>query len=235
MRRRRNRSTWFPILGFEASAGTFTTVDIRELNVQGNGDHTVTVVPIIQDIDQGTVDPSTTLVKSSLRDIVEGQTCIIDRIVGKIVVERDFRAEAATDPAVVICCAAIAVIPSQGSGEGDPAISTSELDPLNPGNSSNPWLWRRTWVLGTQDSTQVGGQNGLPPHNYSGSVAEGSHIDTKGSKRAIRREERIFLIYSLHAAFPDVEATTIVNGVRAYADLRVVGRMVKARNRGAFG
>lgn len=231
MRRRRNRSTWFPILGFEVAESTFTTVDIRELSVNNNGVPSVTVTTIINDIDRGSQN---TITGFSLRDQVEGQTCIIDRIVGKIVIERDALVVVPDEIATIIACAAIAVLPTDDDGLGNPALTTADLDPLNPNNSANPWLWRRTWILGASGSDQVGGRGELPPHNLFGSVAEGSHVDTKGTHRAIRREERIFLIYSLQAAFPSNESVPLVNSVRAYADLRVVGRMTKARNKGSF-
>lgn len=239
-RKRRNRATWFPILGFAnqgAGAQGLVTTDTRQLSVPSDGGTQVTVIPIIPDV---TVPPEQlqaqigTGIISTLRDFVEGQTCIIERIVGNIQIAGPTTGEV-TDVAAYGVCAAVAVVPSADDGSGDPAISVAELDPWRADNSSQPWLWRRTWFLGGNNgSLQVGNNHGYPSNNLFGSLAEGSKIDTKGTKRAIRREERIFLIYSTIALFPDSEATDLLNSVHVHADLRVIGRLVKAHNRSNF-
>lgn len=234
-RRRRNRATWFPILGFENATGQgLSTVDIRLFTVDPTGAPNVLVIPIIPDIDidpeagQGTAGGAPI---RSLRDMVEGQSCIIERVVGNIQWEM-VQAGAGTDEAQrAICCSALAVVPTADGTNGDPAIAATELDPLRADNSSQPWLWRRVWVLGdSRNTTEL--TTGLPSNNCFGSLAEGSKIDTKGVRRAIRREERLFLIHSVLQPFPGVEQTEAET--RVYTDLRVIGRMVKATNRSNF-
>jgi len=236
-RHRRNRATWFPVLGFEGSIGNpLTTVDARQLTVNADGTTNVTVVPIIPDIDTN-VDESQTGgggIVRSLRDYVEGQSCIIERVVGNIQIAGPRTGNTSTTAAFAVA-AAIAVVPTVDDGTGNPAVSTADLDPLNANNIAQPWLWRRVWNLGFSTGTAAVGSNAdLPGNNLFGSLAEGSKIDTKGTKRAIRREERIFLIYSTLALFPDGTNQPIINGVFAMTDLRVIGRMVRARNRSNF-
>lgn len=239
MRRRRNRSTWFPTLGFsnEAPNQELTTVDVRQLSVDESGAPLVTFIPIIPDLD---VPPDQLQVggagqvQTSLRDYVEGQSCIIERVVGNIQVMGPKVAGNPNTIAAYVVCAAIAVFPTDN--DGNPALSVPELNPLASDNSAQPWYWRRVWALGgNEGSTNVGSGIAYPTNNIFGSVAEGTKVDTKGVKRAIRREERIFLVYATQALFPDDEAIGLLNLIHVTADLRVLGRMVKARNRSQFG
>jgi len=237
--RRRNRATWFPILGFDttasAAAGALSTVDVRTFEINANGGPNVLAIPIIPDIDippevgQGVQDGAPI---RTLRDIVEGQSCLIERIVGNIQWEIEQSSAAGIVSTRAICCSALAVLPTVDDGTGDPAITSDEFDPLRADNSAQPWLWRRVWVMGNTAATVDNAQTGLPTNNLFGSLAEGSKIDTKGTKRMIRREERIFLIHSVLQPFPDTEGTFVFG--RVYADLRVIGTMRKAHNRSSF-
>lgn len=242
-RRRRNRATWFPVLGFEtlAAAGVngLSTVDVRETPVDPNGSPNVLIIPIIPDIDVPPEQSQTAggNVETTLRDFVEGQSCIIERVVGNIVQEIRPAGNIASTTETIAVCAALAVIPTADNVPGQPAISAAELDPLRSDNSAQPWLWRRVWILGDQPnpSGSGAGANGtnLPGNNLYGSVAEGTKIDTKGTKRAIQREQRLFLIYSFLNMFPNAE-TGEFRTVRSFADLRVIGSMRKAHNRSSF-
>lgn len=232
-RRHRNRATWFPVLGFENALGVQVTLDTRSSAVSPDGTTNVIVVPLIPDIDvpveQAQINAGR--VETSLRDFVEGQSCIIERIVGTVqhVIEPSSLKETSE---VVACCTAFAVIPCVDDGTGNPALSTTELDPWNPDNSSNPWIWRRSWILGDEFEPGQNGTN-LPTSNVFGSGLDGPHIDTKGSKRRIMREQRIFMIHSFFNPFPaGGEGENRV--IRSFADVRVIGRMVKATNRSAF-
>lgn len=236
-RRHRRRSTWFPILGFDTigtQAAGLSTVDVRDITVAPTGAPNITIIPIIPDID---VPPEESQqaggeIRTTLRDFVEGQSCIIDRITGVCVWEAGFAGEAGALSSI-IACTAIAVVPTADDGSGNPAISANELDPLRADNSAQPWFWRRVWVLGNAGAqTSVGAPTQLPGNNTYGSAVDGPKIDTNGVKRAIRREERIFLIHSVLASFPDAEAIQIQ--ARAFVDLRVVGHMTKAHNRSSF-
>jgi len=232
-RKRRNRATWFPILGFDlqnsGSVG-LSTVDVREITVQTTGAPNVIIIPIIPDID---IPPETSQTLSGqvvtpLRAFVEGQSCLIERIVGKIQVG----VRTNTNPGAlsdIHFAAALAVVPTEDDGTGNPAVDAFELDPLRANNSHQPWLWRRTWSLSNPAGTAT--LPAFPQNNALGSAPEGSFIDTKGTKRMIRREERIFLIYSVVPLFTDAASTV---QVVCTADLRVIGTMVKAHNKSHF-
>jgi len=238
-RKRRNRATWFPILGFNNNAPNTPqiTVDLRTTSVSSDGTENALFIPIIPDIDIPAEQAQEVggIVRTTLRDYVEGQTCIIERIVGNIIHELVPSFLKATVERIIVC-SAIAVFPTLDDGSGNPALSAPELDPLFADNSANPWLWRRVWVLGDEKGTSSGlnptAGSGLPTNNLYGSVAEGSKIDTKGTRRAIRREERLFLVHSFMNTSPNTEGESRV--INSFADLRVIGRMVKAHNRSSF-
>lgn len=237
-RRRRNRSTWFPVLGFEAGETlTPTTWDSRLVVLDAAGLTNVFALPLIPD---DTRDPADATFSGdyTLRDYVEGQTCIIDRIVGKI--QWAMAQEAQADPNVAwveaICCSAIAVLPV-ADDNSSPGISSDDWNPLAATNADKPWLWRRTWLLGDNSSTGDAPQYTWPVNNcqFPG-VLDGPHIDTKGTKRAIRKNQRLFLIHaaqgvvSADGSFP----ATLDGQMTVTADVRVLGRMVRGRNRGNF-
>lgn len=237
--KRRNRSTWFPILGFFNTEGAQNTSwDARPVTVNASGVSNVFALPLIPD---QTHDPADVATEGySLRDYVEGQTCIIDRVVGKI--NWALQSEAAASPrdvwTTVICASALAVLPV-GEDSPTPEIASNEWDPLLATNLDKPFLWRRTWILGDQSSTGTGGKLPLffnSTNNQAGSVLDGPHLDTKGTKRAIRKNERLFMIHSImgietasgeQVASEDGAAVVI-------GDFRVLGRLIRGKNRSLF-
>lgn len=236
MRRyRKNRSTWFPIIPFEEPDGTGggigRTDDKRELTVWTNpGIRDCIAIPLIPNESFETGPANST---ETLRDFVEGQTCIIERIVGKIVWSMQQITDGGYTPRLALCCTAFAVLPVDG--DGNPDIGSDEWDPLLAKNAHQPWLWRRTWLLANTLAWAASNQGYPAPHcnEFFASRDDGPHIDTKGTKRAIRREQRIFMIHSVLNADPAADegdnGLTYVN-----ADVRVLGRMTRARNRSNF-
>lgn len=232
--RRRNRATWFPILGV-GDPESQITVDTRLYNTPGTAAYSpnVEAIPIIPDA-TALVD-STATGDFTLRDYVEGQTCIIERIVGKIVWSMaSYDPGTDSTPNTAICCTAFAVLPVDATGI--PALPSSDFDPFLANNSAQPWLWRRTWVLANNQAIAPGviAQFNDPASNeFFASRDDGPHIDTKGTKRAIRREERLFQINATSAIITS-SGTDLSAQLRCVSDLRVIGRMVKATNRSTF-
>lgn len=238
MRRRRQRSTWFPVLGTdydEEGGGALKSVYTLSQTVALDYEANFNVTPLIPDY---TEDPSTTASEQTLRDFVEGQTCIIDRCVGKITCNLGQIAGSGAGfytAGLVICCAGIAVLPVDDSGTAITTGSGEEINPLNAENLDKPWLWRRTWLLHNQNVANPGAPYYGPRSNteYGGGVLDGPHIDTKGVKRAIQRNQRIFLILGNMDITPG--STVNENNVVFWSiDLRILGRMRKAKNRSLF-
>jgi len=237
-RRRRNRSTWFPVLGTENPAdpnASLSTVYWTFTDALADYTSDIDVSPLIPD---DSSDPSGSgTAGETLRDYVEGQTCVIDRIVGKIACAAQQIQETESESVVtaVVACAAIAVIPTD-EASGQPDISTQEYNPLIATNIDKPWLFRRTWTLGNNMGNL---NNGFPVFTQPSSneffpgLLDGPHVDTKGVRRNIRKNERIYLVLASQSITPGQPTEDL--SVFWSVDLRVIGRMQKAKNRGHFG
>jgi len=241
-RRRRNRSTWFPLLPFNEADGFVnaqdTTYDVRFLAPVAAGDPNVIAVPIIPDTSYEPSDATAT--DATLRDYVEGQTCIIQRCVGKVVwsVQQFPPGAEERTPNTVIACTALAVlgVDNDSGNQGSPELPSTEWDPLAAANAHKPYLWRRTWVLSNNlaiPDTSAGQYNDPASNEFFPGLGDGPHLDTKGTRRAIRRDERLFAIHSCRA-ISATDGTFIPAFARVIFDVRVLGMMVKARNKGQF-
>lgn len=233
MRRRRGRrATWFPVIGVGTTPGEQITLDSVEYTVDVLGTANVDARVVIPD---GSAYLDTDVTQDhTLRDYVEGQTCIIERIVGKIVWQafQFSPPNEDTTAGAIACCTAFAVLPA--GRDGTPDIPSNEYDPFLTNNSAQPWLWRRTWVLGNnlaETDVGVGFYTNPASNEFFASVADGPHIDTKGTKRAIRREQRLYQINSVRGM---TDVSSMDGAARCTTDLRVIGRMVKSTNRSTF-
>lgn len=240
-RKRQNRSTWFPILGTDTfNTGAFSSYDTRDLTVHANYAPSVIAVPIIPDFSADPND-STDTQGYTLRDFVEGSACIIERIVGKIVwgIQQIPPPSEQSTVAVAIACTAFAVLPTQNDDPGTPELpNISEYDPLLAENMDKPYLWRRTWVLANNAAVPIdpgvqAGQFSHPASNeFFASRDDGPHIDTKGTRRRVMRNERIWMIHSVMSLTGgDPEAS---GESQVVADVRVLGRLTRQRNKGTF-
>jgi len=231
-RRRKNRSTWFPVLPtFEGDGGGIGYTFFEYDQTIETGSPTSSAIATALVADNTIPEGSQTADFSTLRDLVQGQTWLCERVVGKIVCRLDGQAGGGGQPDV-ICCAALAVLPADD--QGDPDLINDEYQPLAAQNAYQPWLWRRTWVLGNPntgiDSAEF---KFMPTSNETfGSALDGPHLDTKGGRRMIQREQRLFLV--TQCASPSLSAATGDTTVDWIYDLRVLGRMVNAKNRSTF-
>lgn len=231
--RRRQRATWFPILPF-TDGDIGRTDDRRVLGVSPDpGTSDIAWTPLIPD-ESGDIEDASSA-GFTLRDFVEGQTCIIERVVGKITWAVDNTAGAEYSPRLIVCASALAILPVDELG--NVGIPSDEFDPLRAQNSSQPFYWRRTWLLTNQ--AQLVGQASrfttVASNAFGGSNQTGPHIDTKGVRRAIRREQRLFLIHSVLSADPVGSPTTGLSGAAyVHADLRVLGHMTRSTNKSTF-
>lgn len=239
-RKRRNRSTWFPILGFinNPEGNNFdSTWDFRPVTINANGDPNVFALPLIPD---ETRDPADQAFAGdyTLRDYVEGQTCIIDRVVGKVTWwTAQTIDQSPVDPwNTIICASGLAILPV-GEDSATPEVASTEWDPLAATNADKPWLWRRTWVLGNNSARTDLKRDVLPPSNAAfGSVMDGPHLDTKGTKRAIRKNERLFIIHSVQgiASYVGESGASTPGQASICTDVRVLGHLTKSKNRSLF-
>lgn len=105
------------------------------------------------------------------------------------------------------------------------AVAAQTLtDPANIGNIMDPWIWRRSWLLGQNNANTPTVFGDVPDQNFGAQypgALEGPHIDQK-TARIIGPEERLFL---------DISVTTLLNGgdavspIVVFTDLRVLASM----------
>jgi len=244
MRRRRRRGgSWLPLVGtifndgqpdstwfsFSAEWPSSTTPGIGDrFRFGSTPEETVGAFVLTQD---DTPDVDNPDAGSSLRDFVEGQEYVLDRVVGKI-----YAGFGRTDGEVntAIVAAGLAVLPVEDGSPTTPSMNIDDYDPLLARNAQAPWLWRRTWLL---SNNSVPSQFPyFPESNYSyGSVLDGPHLDTRGTKRRIRKEQRIFLVASAQVRNHRGSVTSAdVSFLDFTVDLRLFGSMRKAKNISTF-
>jgi len=229
-RGRRTRGTWLPptptVLGENPNSVTWFQSNLSLVSAIGADDQAA--IPLITD---ETLNPGEgQLGGRTLRDIVEGQSYVLKRAVGKFwgAGEQD----ADTDVGRVILCAALAVLPVDDASPSSPAMDAQDWHPLFVQNAMAPFLWRRTWILSNNVHPS---QSMFYPNSTAayGSVADGGHIDTKGTARRIDKEQRLFLLIGAQVL------ETLGAGVDTYNisygyDLRFFGELRKSRNRSSF-
>lgn len=263
MARRRSRGTWFPNIGSQIGALPDATAGRQfALLLPVNSTEIITgIFPLTMDVPQE--GDNLTTATDTLSDIIGGEY-VLQRIVGKCYIERQFVTNAATgrdnNPAVLVAAGffvARANDESVGGGEDTPIGSATEAErrdnysPLEVDTVREPWIWRRTWILGNAGSGQqlnveTGGVSFAIPATIPsvaayprstalyGSVADGAHIDSR-VKRRVSQDNRLFFAVSAKSFPITVEtANAEILSIVGYLDFRIFGSLRKARNSSAF-
>lgn len=239
-RRRKSKFTWMPILGglFQSSPGpAYFGGRLPVLGSTGKLADGPYVTPIVPD-----ETPQPTDASATLRDFTEGQDWFLRRIVGKLTFAWDFvpGGEGGTFPVNTIIGAGFFVARAREDNPNLPDLDIDEYDVLANGNIRSPWLWRRTWILGSHVSGGAAGWETFyqfPSNNWqTGSALDGPHVDAKTLRR-IRREERLWFTWSGNNfdLFPGSwHATQLDAQVTFGLDYRVLGQMRRSNNRSTF-
>lgn len=265
-RKRRTRFTWFPTVGTELGNEPPDVLNGRAFNI------TVAQQGIVTELTPLTVDTPAeggdidTTAPGALVGIV-GQEYVIERIVGKMFAGLEGRRNAANDPSVphgALFGAGIFVARASDSevGGGDQlpigAASAPERNenysPLGEDTIREPWMWRRTWLLGnlafvqTAQASQVVVFNSAnvntvgslypPTTAHYGSLQDGPHVDVK-SVRRVRQDERLWLAistasYNAFSGDPGAPVSNNAGVIRGYFDFRILAALRRAKNRSNF-
>lgn len=177
--------------------------------------------------------------RPSLKDYLQGSAYRLRRIVGKCSAAHRSTGNAQnTSPPGVIVGAGFIVLKCDPE-TGDPlnVAQINEYSPLGAQNVEDPWIWRRTWHLGSGsqgDGSDTDLLLGFAPDSTRqfGSVQDGPHIDQK-TARIVGLDERLFFIISTKA----VALLTVYQQdslVAGYLDWRLLGSVINraASNRG---
>lgn len=261
--RRRTRGTWFPTIGTpidteffpdETLSGRAFQITIATPNI------TTAITEVTFDAPQDGDSAASSI--ETLTEII-GSEYILQRIVGKCFISRLSTISAGgrdENPAVLVGAGffvARANDEAVGGGTATPIGSATQAErrdnysPIENDVIREPWIWRRTWILGNAargnvSNPALGGTAGTAPAtiaevgNYPattatyGSVLDGPHIDSK-VKRRVSQENRLWFVVSATtwpvntAVF--IGAPLLLNG---YLDYRLFGSLRKAKNTSAF-
>lgn len=254
--RRKRRYTWLPIDGSTNTNDTVSTTTVLALDVT-DAAPIGSVTTITFDQNQEALTGAGAMAGSTPLNDLLGEEYFLRRIVGKVwanlTVNVTTAALSGNCPAV--CVTAAFYIARQDLLQvAQPIDWAAEASLYNPADTSvirEPWIWRRSWVLGIVDRiglppgiTSVGSKTvagtTYPACNADyGSVLDGPHIDAKTARR-IRQEERLFFT-AFAQTYPigqDLPRTAGVADMQYVVDVgydvRLLGALRKTRNRGSF-
>lgn len=244
-RRTRPRVVWLPQTSRNVIGDGTTVFNIVvQTGVAGStGGSITTEIPLVLDNQQTAVSAT----DSSLADI-ESSGYRLRRIVGKVWCQLS-----QTDPvdevdtvSNVICTAGFMVRKATAT-TGDSyaaSVGPAEVDPALIQNTGDPWIWRRSWILGNNGALTVLGGVGptnlqklqdFPQQNwgsYGGGIAEGPHVDQK-TARKVGPEERLFLDLTTTILGEPAGPPGSPLAVAWFTDLRVLGSLqTSSGNRG---
>lgn len=230
-RSRKPRVVWLPPTNANSvdTVALISGIQTFQLDVSTDavGDAVTGEIPLT--IDGTDVDP---LAASSSLSDVENSGYRLRRIVGKVFAFALQRPDGVNNNAFAAAVTAGIMVrridPGSDLSLGFLAGSTPSDELINPQyirNFGDPWIWRRTWVLGNNQAAQRQGAGffgNFPESNTEyGSAVDGPHIDQK-TARIIGPEERLFL---------DVSAEILTSGsnstfsVRVWSDIRLLASM----------
>jgi len=234
MRRRKQGVVWLPLdtsnrlgtdevgaLGSDPSA-LILSQDVPPFSIPV--DPTVTLQAVVKDQPQGVGSTET----SSLSDL-EGSAYRLRRIVGKIFIQlRQFAGEGGNAPKQVFTTVGFMILRVNESGDPLSALTPEQYDVNALDGVRDPWIWRRSWMLGNNGQTDDVPAPDIAPvfpgsNVHYGSALDGPHIDAK-TARVVSDEERLFLVWSSIALDGAAQET---NQLILVADLRVLATMRK--------
>lgn len=226
-RGRRVNVSWAPPL----VPGTIQEQDDSFLNfdqslVHTAPGHVISIFPITFDYPN---DPSTaTVATHSMADFI-GSAYILKRIVGKVFAAQLPSVPGVSSAAIAMVGAGFFVARASDTTPAAPAGSLASYDPLASANMMEPWIWRRTWVLG--NANDVSGVIYPSSTAWYGSAMDGPHIDSR-VKRRVNDDDRLwFVAAAADTVQNEAEDPTII---RWFLDYRLLVTLRKNKNQSAF-
>lgn len=226
MRAKRRKYTWFPVLptliGPETPAATWIT--FTDLVDPQNDGATVVAVPLLNDVTQ----QATSATDITLRDEVEGNEYVTERIVGRCwgTIEQSDISDNAWRSAIMSFGIAVIPVNDDMSQQDTPALVPDDYNPLGADTSDKRWMFRQVWTLWNNIQPQSGF---LGPTNIANTGPDYGLIDCKSISR-VRRNERLFMVFAMQFMEHIGSPTTLLNYSWGY-DVRVLGAMRRAQRR----
>lgn len=236
-RRRRRAVTWLPTLGTAGPVETNDNASGRAFSLDTPPDGTTEVAITALTFDVPRDADSAALTIDTLADII-GSEYMLRRIVGKCFANSLLDSEG---PAAILFGAGFFVARAadeqqaqegnQPIGSQSPSERVENYNPLSDDCIREPWIWRRVWILGRDGAGE--GAPSFPSTTVGyGSVQDGPHIDAQTMRR-VGNDERLWFAVAARN-FPIAVASTSPGQIFGYLDYRLLGSLLKARNRGVF-
>lgn len=243
MRRNRRKVTWLPVLGTVAggedpdqSANFQRSIDLPLGGIGSGG-----VFPLL--FDQPQQADTSSIQSSSLADFV-GSEYILKRLVGKVFCTFGTGSGAVDqgNPGALVTAGFFVA----RATDGNPTLPigfTSLVDfgnysPDDPNNLMEPWIWRRTWILGSGRgyTDPVFQAYARYPRNNTeyGSAFDGPHLDAKTGRRVGQDDRLWFGVAVRSKPLFTPSQDDVLDFVQIDIDLRALGTLVKAHNRSTF-
>lgn len=191
-----------------------------------------------------------------------GQEYFLRRLVGKVFAEYKGEQVANLIPAqphaalfgagFFVARASDSEVAGVGGADSPIGVSTSQevienYSPLSGSTIREPWIWRRTWILSNKGQRDIqSAQSSTGDRNFAigtgfpdttagyGSVMDGPHLDAK-TGRLVRSDERLwFVVAARHWPLNDLDTNFASGEINGFLDLRILGALRRARNRGVF-
>lgn len=182
------------------------------------GGKSVTIQAVVRD------EPALVAGAAETLSDLEGSAYRLRRIVGKIWCSTPQQALVGTEPSTIVVTAGFIILRVDANGtplNGLLSPTANQYDPSALGEIRDPWIWRRSWILGNSLSGQT--DTGFPPTNAQyGSIQDGPHVDAK-TARVVSDEERLFLVTTavgLNGTGQDQAAYVVVTDLRVLASMR---------------
>lgn len=238
-KRRRTKYHWLPIQGQQGAGGSlaesFSGFSLL-LPIPAAGTSQAIISDVTFDV-PGDVANTTVTTDSPLNDLIGANGYVLKRIVGKCFAAY-VNAAATSHESVIVTCGFFVGRCDEQQADRDPLQSGTLTDilvnygPQNVDNVQEPWIWRRTWILGNPAAATVT-QGKFPFTNAAyGSVMDGPHIDSRVARR-IDNDNRLYFVAQARG-WAIGSGAAVSADIRIQTDLRLLGAMRKSRSQSAF-
>lgn len=228
-RRRGPKVVWLPVdlnnrLGAASPATAFVDSSHFTFTLTGPGAGiapSTAAIPLVKDSESTSAQLN---IDATIADIASSGYRL-RRVVGKLVVlVAQGVAAGAEDPTIYQVTMGVIVLKTDVTG-----VNTAQpADVYSPeilNSVSDPWVWRRSWVLGDQEGAATVGSLLRAPRsnieNYAGGNSDASHIDQK-TARTVGSEERLFLVATCRGLDGQPQAVN-PGAISIVGDLRMLG------------
>jgi len=238
-RRRRRRYLWLPVQGTAGTGGleenNWYGTAFSHGTVPANGLPTAGVTDVTYDREQ---DLNTGITVATPMVEFISSAYMLRRIVGNVWGSLDQNTDATRTPAAILTCGFFVGRSEESDLQGGPIASGStalilqNYGPQNADNAMEPWIWRRSWVLGNGLITSAVGPSKFPPTtgNYVG--VDGPRIEAKTMRR-IEGDNRLYFAFEIRN-YPINFIAANASGFDLNFEVRLLGRPLTRGKRGAF-